>query len=942
MHNRAGSSSGGRKNNHWFRRILLLMVLLTGIFVILSYVGVNIPVVSYALHRSGIERRTNITADPKNDNYIPPEDTLSFDENEQIYYADNEILVVFHSSATEGQIAEVIDYLDGEIVGTIPALSMYQIRVPYASSLEQLRAVADELMEKYSFVDYATYDTATPSANDGYVPNDPWEKDVDREDWVDKDVDGSNWWAEAIEAQWAWEYNDDLEYINVGICDSSFDIGHEDLKNKCEFANELLESRNVITPWWNDYDFETWKVGDQENFHGTHVAGIIGAEADNKKGITGLVKKGRLLLAPIYKSENAGQYYWYDSSIYANLAYLVKSGAKVINFSQGKANFLTSNNPVFSQEFITREGNLAAICVSKLLEAEDGYDFVIVQSAGNGRKGVAIDAIQNGWFASITDNSFTASERVSISDVRGRIIIVGAAEQDGKGYRCTSFSNYGTQVDIFAPGAEVYSTVPGDVFWHFEFSGGYAEAGGTSMAAPVVTGVCALTWAANSSLSGPEVKDIVCNSTADKVQTHPSTQDANTYDLVNAKLSVEKALSIQKKSDSTEGEDIWTVIKEPDNGNNDTSISLDYMYDALFSFMIARDFVDRNGKDLSNNSEAFWRMVALYATRKAYGEGPNGEEKLAELYRDDEEVLRVTIKEDAVRDFINAVMPELKSYPELPLTTSVDETYRYENGKYYLPIIDVFRDGCRIKNSVAKNNGNAEAVIEIYSTSVGFVSVAYKLEMVKNRKDNTKSPEHYEYCIKSAVIIDEPSKQYLQLIEEYESAIKEYALLEQDPNAFADKYPLINADAIRRMNSYADTTLCSAYKDINGDGEYELVLEIYVGDWQNHWSSIFAVYTRYNKKVVPLLKDLGELSSTTIYNDGTIWVHEQGLYGEETFYKIRGDGKGIEVVAQYETDWENHSDFPYSDGSDRFSPEQFEEKHIKNKEEQDLQFTTCY
>ena len=94
--------------------------------------------------------------------------------------------------------------------------------------------------------------------------------------------------------------------------------------------------------------------------------------------------------------------------------------------------------------------------------------------------------------------------------------------------------------------------------------------------------------------------------------------------------------------------------------------------------------------------------------------------------------------------------------------------------------------------------------------------------------------------------------------------------------------------------------------------------------------------------MVPLLKDLGELSSTTIYNDGTIWVHEQGLYGEETFYKIRGDGKGIEVVAQYETDWENHSDFPYSDGSDRFSPEQFEEKHIKNKEEQDLQFTTCY
>ena len=255
-------------------------------------------------------------------------------------------------------------------------------------------------------------------------------------------------------------------------------------------------------------------------------------------------------------------------------------------------------------------------------------------------------------------------------------------------------------------------------------------------------------------------------------------------------------------------------------------------------------------------------------------------------------------------------------------------------------IIDVYRDSCRIKSSVAKNNGNVEAVIEIFSTQFDFVSVSYKLEMVKNKKINTKSSEPYQYCIKNAVIIDEPSKEYLQLIKEYESAIKEYSLLDQYPNAFATKYPLINANAIRQMNAYDDSTLCSAYEDINGDGEYELVLEIYTGNWQNNWSNIIAVYSRSNKKVIPLLKDLGELSTTTFYNDGTIWVHEQGLYGKETFYKILEGGKEIEVVAQYETDWENHSDFPYSDGSNRFSTEQFEEKHIRHKEEMDLRFTS--
>ena len=82
-------------------------------------------------------------------------------------------------------------------------------------------------------------------------------------------------------------------------------------------------------------------------------------------------------------------------------------------------------------------------------------------------------------------------------DVLNRIIIVGATKNKKKNnYTTYSFSNYGENVDIWAPGTGIYSTVP--VVGYFPFDG-------TSMAAPMVSGVVALAWGANPALSGPEL-----------------------------------------------------------------------------------------------------------------------------------------------------------------------------------------------------------------------------------------------------------------------------------------------------------------------------------------------------------------------------------------------------------------------------------------------------
>ncbi|MGN0680957.1 MAG: S8 family serine peptidase [Candidatus Fimisoma sp.] len=535
--------------------VFLLLILAIGVMGALVYFEiVDVPGISYILERSGIQKVQNVSIDPMKDSYVPDEDSILYDENTNQFYANNEIIVMFSYNATEIQKEAVIDFLNGELVGTVPELNMYQIMIQDCDALEELISIANEITDNFDYVIYATYDSATVNQGDAYSPNDPWNGDVGKDDWGDETIDGSNWWIEAINAQYAWDYKDSFSNIVIGICDSSFDTGHEDLKNKVSFPNDILESRNVVTPWWYDFNnlkhLKSWSVSEQENYHGTHVAGIIGAEGDNKKGITGIVQNCSMLLAPYYRSENMDAYLAWDSSTYANLSYLVKAGAKVINFSQGKTNFLqeSTNNIAYGKEIIEREGHLAAVSLSQLIAL--GYDdFIVVQSAGNGTgdTGKALDALQNGWFASITDGSITGYENISIQDVQSHVIIVGAAEQTTSGFQTASFSNYGTQVDICAPGVRIYSTIPGEVFYDFQFFGGYGFANGTSMSAPIVTGVCALTWSANTNLSAGEVKNIVCNNASVVVGANPETDDETTYNMVDAKLSVEAALNYSEE-----------------------------------------------------------------------------------------------------------------------------------------------------------------------------------------------------------------------------------------------------------------------------------------------------------------------------------------------------------------------------------------------------------
>ena len=181
---------------------------------------------------------------------------------------------------------------------------------------------------------------------------------------------------------------------------------------------------------------------------------------------------------------------------------------------------------------------------------------------------------------------------------------------------------------------------------------------------------------------------------------------------------------------------------------------------------------------------------------------------------------------------------------------------------------------------------------------------------------------------------DSTSEDYQEVINAFRSAYDDFELYQDDPSAFMEKYPLVNTNALIEPYIFEiDLTLFSAIKDINEDGVDELI----IGVDTEHPNSI---YTRYDGQIIPLINDIGERSFINVYDDGTIYRHDSGgaAYSMDTIYEINEIGDGLNTVRQFEADWEKDPDYPYYDGTERLSPEQFHEEYI-DKKEMELQWT---
>lgn len=205
--------------------------------------------------------------------------------------------------------------------------------------------------------------------------------------------------------------------------------------------------------------------------HGTHVAGIVGAVRDNDLGSKGVADNVRLMAIRAVPDGDER-----DKDVANAIIYAVDNGAKIVNMSFGKG---------FSFD---------KKAVDKAVKYACKKGVLLVHAAGN--SSLNTDEESN------YPNKFIKDKRNKKYD---NWIEVGALSWKGGADSPAPFSNYGKDnVDVFAPGVDIYATVPGSE---------YEALSGTSMASPVTAGVAALVWSYYPELTMKELRKCIVEST---------------------------------------------------------------------------------------------------------------------------------------------------------------------------------------------------------------------------------------------------------------------------------------------------------------------------------------------------------------------------------------------------------------------------------------------
>jgi subtilisin family serine protease len=251
--------------------------------------------------------------------------------------------------------------------------------------------------------------------------------------------------------------------------------------------------------------------------HGTHVAGIIGAQRNNRIGIDGIADD--ILILPIVATTAVGDER--DKDIANAIFYAVNNGAKLINMSFSK--LYSSDKKQMDSAIRYAEKN----------------NVLIVHAAGN--DGMNIDSAANYHYPIVIyEDGKRATNFITVGWNRPLF-----------DYRLAHpYSDYGhVNVDLFAPGSDIYSTVPGNM---------YDEKSGSSMSAPVVTGVAALLLSYFPSLSAQQIRNILLQSVyiPDQMVNIPKTKTSVPFKtlsvsggIVNAGEAVKIAIALTDRTD---------------------------------------------------------------------------------------------------------------------------------------------------------------------------------------------------------------------------------------------------------------------------------------------------------------------------------------------------------------------------------------------------------
>ncbi|MGC6549364.1 MAG: S8 family serine peptidase [Rubripirellula sp.] len=314
----------------------------------------------------------------------------------------------------------------------------------------------EELVRHYNGLDLVDFAEPNYRMQAAAVPNDQFY--------------GVLWGLPDINAETAWDTRTDSSSIIVGVIDSGVEYDHPDLvdnmwTNSDEIAgNGIDDDGNGYVDDFFGYDFDNEDPDPRDdNGHGTHVAGTIGARGNNSIGVTGVGWNASLMALKVIGTGS-------NADVARAIDYATDNGAKITNNSYGYA----GSNVGGSQTISNAVGR-----------AKDAGVLYVV-AAGNSRSTIP---------ASNMDGNFN-SWPAELSKVHDNVITVAATDSDGS---FASYSHWGTEsVQIAAPGTQIGSTYT---------NGGYVYSSGTSMAAPHVAGAAALLWAERPELSYLDIKD---------------------------------------------------------------------------------------------------------------------------------------------------------------------------------------------------------------------------------------------------------------------------------------------------------------------------------------------------------------------------------------------------------------------------------------------------
>jgi subtilisin family serine protease len=273
----------------------------------------------------------------------------------------------------------------------------------------------------------------------------------------------------------------------------------------------------IVGDNYNDFNDKFYGNNDvmaNTPLHGTHVSGIIGAVRGNGKGGDGVADNVRIMTVRAVPDGDE-----HDKDIALAIRYAVDNGAQIINMSFGKA---------FSPE---------KKWVDDAVRYAESKGVLLVHAAGNDAKN--IDVMHN-----YPSPVFQTDKKRS-----GTWITVGASGDPKTGGLTASFSNYGkTEVDVFAPGVRIYSSVPG--------GNTYNNLQGTSMASPVVAGTAAFLLSYFPNLSAKQLKEAIEKSSQkpDLKVRKPGTDETVNLDEISKSGGLLNAFEAAKLASTMKGE----------------------------------------------------------------------------------------------------------------------------------------------------------------------------------------------------------------------------------------------------------------------------------------------------------------------------------------------------------------------------------------------------